>query len=282
MRSSQKLQKVFSQLDRCGHRHWTSSSGSERFSICLELRFRSWRCDQLGGQRRPDGGCQNPCFMFCLHHPNSSWRISLGLPRAVKGWGGDSSLNNPFMWSIQPQLPSSELHQMADVGWCRPNAGPTKIQLFRLQNNKHAIAHWRCVGVTDISPSMDGGLLLRKPSKLPKDATAPADGAQVQNHDISSVVGGVVIYWIDLKGLICLWMVKYANKKRVGMTTIQTRRYTSWFPLAPHHIPGFFYPQAVYLMETQWKAFKFIFFGTSTHTYIYIYVVIPCIYNIYI
>ena len=34
-------------------------------------------------------------------------------------------------------------------------------------------------GVTDISPSMDGGLLLRKPSKLPKDATAPADGAQV-------------------------------------------------------------------------------------------------------
>ena len=33
---------------------------------------------------------------------------------------------------------------------------------------------------------------------------------------------------------------EYANKKRVGMTTIQTRRYTSWFPLAPHHIPGYF------------------------------------------
>lgn len=59
---------------------------------------------------------------------------------------------------------------------------------------------------------MDGGLLLRKPSKLPKDATAPADGAQVQNHDISSVVGGVVIYWIDLKGLICLWMVNMPTK----------------------------------------------------------------------
>ena len=66
------------------------------------------------------------------------------------------------------------------------------------------VAHWQSVGVIDISPSADGGLLLREPSKLPKDATAPADGAQVQNHDVSSVVGGVVIYRIDLKGLIFL------------------------------------------------------------------------------
>jgi len=50
-------------------------------------------------------------------------------------------------------------------------------------------------GVTDISPSMDGGLLLREPSKLPKDATAPADGAQVTlNLEILELPSKVAIF----------------------------------------------------------------------------------------
>ena len=241
-------------MGRCGHlksyKRWSLNlidvvivtehplSGSERFSICLELSsdledVTSWagKEGQLEGAKAHVEGWSS-CFMFFLHHPNPGWII-----RAVKGWGDDSSLNNPFMWSIQPQLPSSELHQMADVGWYRPYENTT-FSVAKQQARHTALAMCRRDWHLSFHGWWFAAAQALETSKGCHGSCRWCAGAEPW-YFFRRRWCGHLLDWFER---IDLFMDgEYANKKRVGMTTIQTRRYTSWFPLAPHHIPGYFF-----------------------------------------